>query len=179
MLWSCTCIIVKMCPCLNILELNWVISCSNWGRKFHNKPRTGVVNMRLGESPLYFPIYRQNFELEYFLSKTNYVSLEPYLPWNVPWWIGKKICSLPYETSWLYWWFLIIYFYREKNQEWVDLSTHWHVHPNFNNQVVWSVNILQMYLKNLSILWGLGNYFLVCPSITGKIYITSEIMKEH
>ena len=91
MLLSCTCTALQRCTCLNILELNLVISCWEWGVPFSKTSRTEVVNFRGASNP-----YPYLSTVKCIVSCTPRPILRmffkgPSLTWNYTWWLGRII----------------------------------------------------------------------------------------
>ena len=98
---QCACTSLKWCKWLKILELNWVSSCQELVGPLYNTYRIGVLNVRWLIKP-----FTTLSKGKFVMSCTLHPILSIFLPvpsflLNYPWWIGRKLCYLPCEISWL------------------------------------------------------------------------------
>ena len=132
---------------MNISELNWVSSCQEWGGTLHKISIMGVKNLRWVSPPCSYP-----FTGKYTGSYTprpipSIFFSGPFLPWDGPCWIGRTVASFSHTNhiDWRYY-FMIIYFSRRnKNQEELDRSTPWHMQSKSNNSVTSPLKVLVIY----------------------------------
>ena len=166
-LCSCTCTKLKRCTCLNILELNQISSCWEWGEPSQKTYITWIINVRWGITPVLTHLQSNVWGCLLLTQgwtwfSRSFLTMEWYLMDSADNCVLSHVNHLEWRDDCLTVYVSLI----KTNKKGVGQITPWHVHYNSNYSEIFPVNSLVMYLFNIyRSLWGIGYCLLVWTSI--------------